>query len=814
MTNLKRTLSLFLLAAVCLTAVLGGASALEGYAGFRDEKDIQHTEAVSAMVALGVLNGKGDGSWFDPAGTVTRAEMAKIISFCLNGGKDTGDGNSVLYVKFSDVALGHWAAKYISECVQRGIIAGRGDGTFGPEDPVTGTQAAKMLLCALGYDPDRAGLEGGDWAVNTDNWADFAGLYRGLDDIPVAMSLSREHAAQMAYNALSAHMVGYDVLSVEEIENIDLYSEQLWWVADDGSYTFWELSNLDGGNRLVMVELDPLLLTAFGLSQFPEGSSGITLAEGESMLQLTAQVGRLEDEGGDADAVVQLLSGIDWIEQVSRTPDGGVCCATSFGVTGVWSPYQEAYISSGGGVGHGAVPTTASGAEGNTALSAVDSSEYPIHKIAVLCPYASQDASFKLEEYSQFTRAMADYLPDCTVEYYYDSAVDLELLKSLDQFDMVFFYSHGTLSNITNSAWDIFDSKPYTMTGEFADSSAAYVFLEDDFLSGRTVVDLSDGRIGVGGSFYQYYYGENQLEGTFFHFASCCSMKTDALADGLLSRGAAWVEGWSSNVTFSNDYAQVYGVVFYLLEGETIARSIALADDTQLALPTLQSDCTMVGKGDESYRIALPAEPEQEICVTGTVVDEETEAALAGADVRVYDEESGVCHAAVTDENGAFAVELDRPSGAMTLEVVKAGYETYARTMAEGTSPDMGTVRLAPAGGTSQETQAIDWHWRVEDGDTGLPLEGVKVYLYRRALDDGPAITGEGLELFEVLETDETGETAVVSLTVGYEYGIILEKEGYEIEPKYCGRWDDLYGLRESMYIISGNLLQMYRVDA
>ena len=46
------------------------------------------------LTILGVINGKEDGSFFDPAGNVTRAEMAKMIATVLNQGADV-DG---LYV--------------------------------------------------------------------------------------------------------------------------------------------------------------------------------------------------------------------------------------------------------------------------------------------------------------------------------------------------------------------------------------------------------------------------------------------------------------------------------------------------------------------------------------------------------------------------------------------------------------------------------------------------------------------------------------------------------------------------------------------
>ena len=147
MKDFKRVLSLGLAGTMLAGMMTVGASAANK--DFTDADEIQHTEAVNVMSTLGVLKGKDTGA-FDPTATVTRAEMAKIICVMLNGGVDPTLGSSSAAM-FSDTA-NHWARKYIEYCASEGIIAGMGDGTFGPDLPVTGAAAAKMLLVALGYD--------------------------------------------------------------------------------------------------------------------------------------------------------------------------------------------------------------------------------------------------------------------------------------------------------------------------------------------------------------------------------------------------------------------------------------------------------------------------------------------------------------------------------------------------------------------------------------------------------------------------------------------------------------------------------------
>ena len=202
MNNLKRVLSLGLTGAMLSGMMLVGASAASK--DFTDADEITHTEAVSVMSTLGVLAGKDTGA-FDPNGTVTRAEMAKIICVMRNGGVDPTLGSATTSM-FSDTA-NHWARSYIEYCANLGIIAGQGDGTFNPDGQVTGAAAAKMLLVAMGYDSDIFGFTGIDWELNVNYEANDAKLYDEIKGIDTSVGLSRDNTAQMAYNALDAYIM-------------------------------------------------------------------------------------------------------------------------------------------------------------------------------------------------------------------------------------------------------------------------------------------------------------------------------------------------------------------------------------------------------------------------------------------------------------------------------------------------------------------------------------------------------------------------------------------------------------------------------
>lgn len=203
MKHLKKSLSLVLCLAMMLSVMVVGAGA-----AFSDQESIQNTEAVDACVSLKIISGYPDGT-YRPDGTITRAEMAKMICMALNGGKEPSlaapDKPTFTDVRNTSAA---WAEPFIEACRIQGIVAGVSSDRFDPCGEVTGTQAAKMLLGALGYAADKEGFTGPSWAVFVNTIANQAGLFEGLDLDP-AQPLTRDSAAQMIWNALNATVVEY-----------------------------------------------------------------------------------------------------------------------------------------------------------------------------------------------------------------------------------------------------------------------------------------------------------------------------------------------------------------------------------------------------------------------------------------------------------------------------------------------------------------------------------------------------------------------------------------------------------------------------
>ena len=185
--------------AVMLSVMVLGAGA-----AFSDQDQIENTEAVDATTALNIISGYEDGS-FHPERNIKRSEMCKMICIALNGGKEPATSTKD-DPTFTDID-GHWAEGYIEYCYAKGVVSGVGGGRFNPDGNVTVTQAAKMLLVALGYNADVELFNGENWSLYVNVKANQDGIYEGLEAIDTAAALTRDQAAQMIWNTMQAVII-------------------------------------------------------------------------------------------------------------------------------------------------------------------------------------------------------------------------------------------------------------------------------------------------------------------------------------------------------------------------------------------------------------------------------------------------------------------------------------------------------------------------------------------------------------------------------------------------------------------------------
>lgn len=94
--------------------------------------------AIYILTDKGILQGTGDGK-FSPGATVTHASVAVMLW------RLSGSPASTAEINYFDVTEDTWYAEALAWCKEKGLVQGRGDGSFGPNDPITREQLSTML---------------------------------------------------------------------------------------------------------------------------------------------------------------------------------------------------------------------------------------------------------------------------------------------------------------------------------------------------------------------------------------------------------------------------------------------------------------------------------------------------------------------------------------------------------------------------------------------------------------------------------------------------------------------------------------------
>ena len=193
MRNLKRALSLALASVMVLGMTVVGTGA-----SYTDVTSKQNQEAIEVLQAVGIMVGDNNGN-FNPDQKVTRNEMAVVMSNLMDYRAATYAGTS----PFTDVPS--WAEPYVAACWTNGITSGYTKTTYGGSDTVTTSQAALMLMKALGYFQYQSDF-GSDWQFAVVKQATKIDLFDDVDS-GVREAMTRNDLAQLVLNALETPTV-------------------------------------------------------------------------------------------------------------------------------------------------------------------------------------------------------------------------------------------------------------------------------------------------------------------------------------------------------------------------------------------------------------------------------------------------------------------------------------------------------------------------------------------------------------------------------------------------------------------------------
>ncbi len=178
--------------------------------GFPDLDGVAQADKIRTLAVYGLVQGGDDGT-FQPNANVTRAQFCQMLANALDmPAAESG-------TPFSDVPADAWYAGAVSAMYSRGFVNGCGDGTFRPDDPVTGQEAVKALASAaawLSMDGFELASEEmpADEAASYSAWPAWAQTSARLLT-ELGMELNLDDPSANASRAVSAGLI-YDLMDV------------------------------------------------------------------------------------------------------------------------------------------------------------------------------------------------------------------------------------------------------------------------------------------------------------------------------------------------------------------------------------------------------------------------------------------------------------------------------------------------------------------------------------------------------------------------------------------------------------------------
>ncbi|MFH1386533.1 MAG: S-layer homology domain-containing protein [bacterium] len=157
-------------------------------------------QQISLLAMAGIITGYPD-STFRPNGNITRAEMCSLLMKTL-----ALPATSEAPLNFKDVNPKHWAAKFIAQAAQRGVVKGYEGNIFKPSGNITRAEGLAMIARFAGigeimWERQFPDLTSAHWVAKTLSGASKAGIvdYLKGKDFEPNKQLTRAETVEMLY---------------------------------------------------------------------------------------------------------------------------------------------------------------------------------------------------------------------------------------------------------------------------------------------------------------------------------------------------------------------------------------------------------------------------------------------------------------------------------------------------------------------------------------------------------------------------------------------------------------------------------------
>ena len=185
---MKKTIS------IVLAAVMVFAMSVQCFA-FSDVSGEELTTAVDTLQSMGLASGMG-GDKYSPDTVLTRAQFCTFLIKTMGLEQKTSTVSGKLL--FTDVKPGNWYTGYVNLAYTEGLVQGRGNGKFGPDDYLKYDETVTMLLKLLGFTTNEIGKS---WPDDYVNYAHYLELDEGVK-LSAKSVVNRGQATMLLFNAL------------------------------------------------------------------------------------------------------------------------------------------------------------------------------------------------------------------------------------------------------------------------------------------------------------------------------------------------------------------------------------------------------------------------------------------------------------------------------------------------------------------------------------------------------------------------------------------------------------------------------------